>query len=79
MFGGPQGSGFAWRAERFSLPPMSAVFRIFLLSLVLAAPFLRAADHVIVTGGPALRVWEDLRVKPDLHDRWWGTCVRAST
>lgn len=37
------------------------------------------ADHVIVTGGPALRKWEDLRVKEDQHDRWWANFIRAST
>jgi hypothetical protein len=38
-----------------------------------------AADHVIVTGGPALRKWEDLRVVEDRHDRWWANFVRAAT
>ena len=38
-----------------------------------------AAEHVVVTGGPALRKWEDLRVKQDQHDRWWANFVRAST
>ncbi len=37
------------------------------------------ADHVIVAGGPALRKWEDLRVKNKQHDRWWGNFIRAST
>lgn len=37
------------------------------------------ADHVIVTGGPALRKWENLRIKEDQHDRWWANFVRAST
>jgi hypothetical protein len=37
------------------------------------------ADHVIVTGGPAMRKWENLRVKDDQHDRWWANFVRAST
>jgi len=37
------------------------------------------ADHVVVTGGPALRKWEDLRVKEDRHDRWWANFIRAST
>jgi hypothetical protein len=37
------------------------------------------ADHVIVTGGPALRQWENLRVTDDQHDRWWANFVRAST
>lgn len=35
--------------------------------------------HVILCGGPALRSWEDLRVGPDQHDRWWANFVRAST
>jgi hypothetical protein len=37
------------------------------------------AEHVIVCGGPALRKWEDYRIKDDQHDRWWGNFVRAST
>ena len=37
------------------------------------------ADHVIVTGGPALRQWENLRVQQDQHDRWWANFVRAAT
>ena len=35
--------------------------------------------HVILCGGPALRLWEDLRVEQDQHDRWWGNFIRAST
>lgn len=38
-----------------------------------------SADHVIVTGGPALRKWENLRVEKDRHDRWWANFIRAST
>lgn len=34
---------------------------------------------MLVTGGPALRKWENLRVKQDQHDRWWANFVRAST
>jgi hypothetical protein len=37
------------------------------------------ADHLVVTGGPALRKWENLRVAQDQHDRWWANFVRAST
>lgn len=37
------------------------------------------ADHVIVSGGPALRKWENLRIKEDQHDRWWANFIRAST
>ena len=48
-----------------------------LLSLWCAVP--AHADHVIVTGGPALRQWENFRVKKDQHDRWWANFVRAAT
>lgn len=50
----------------------------FCLILLAWVPPLRA-DHVVVTGGPALRKWEDLRVKPEQHDRWWANFVRAAT
>lgn len=54
------------------------------LCILLVACFLfvvpgRAADHVIVTGGPALRKWENFRVPRDQHDKWWANFVRAST
>lgn len=49
-----------------------------LLLFILLAPFARA-EHVILTGGPALRKWEDLRAPEDRHDRWWANFIRAST
>ena len=57
---------------------MIGFLRILLLaSLLLVVP--GRADHVIVTGGPALRKWENNRVPADQHDRWWANFVRAST
>ncbi len=50
-----------------------------LLLAFLALVSLASAEHVIVTGGPALRKWENLRVPRDQHDRWWANFVRAST
>lgn len=52
-----------------------------LASLWLAAAACAATqpEHVILTGGPAVRKWEDLRVPQDRHDRWWANFVRAST
>jgi len=55
---------------------MKSLLLLFVLSM--AAP-LSAKDHVILCGGPALRKWENLRVKKDRHDRWWANFVRAST
>ncbi len=49
------------------------------LILLLALTTLSQAEHVILTGGPALREWEDLRVERDRHDRWWANFIRAST
>ena len=48
------------------------------LSLLALASNSRA-DHVVVTGGPTLRKWEDLRVPDDQHDRGWANFIRAST
>lgn len=57
---------------------MTRILRLLLLtSLMLSAP--SRAEHLIVTGGPALRKWENLRNLPDQHDRWWANFVRAST
>jgi len=36
-------------------------------------------EHVILCGGPALRKWENLRIKNERHDNWWANFVRAST
>lgn len=60
------------------LSRMFGLFRFLLLASILLVLPVRA-DHVIVTGGPALRKWENLRVQKDQHDRWWANFVRAST
>jgi hypothetical protein len=50
---------------------------LLITALVLAS--VARANHVILTGGPALRQWENLRVEEDRHDRWWANFIRAST
>lgn len=50
-----------------------------LILLLMTISTVARANHVIVTGGPALRKWEDLRVTQDRHDRWWANFVRGST
>ena len=57
---------------------MSGLARIVAFAFFLLA-VTADADHVIVTGGPTLRKWENLRVQEDQHDRWWANFVRAST
>jgi len=60
--------------------PMIGISRaLLLIGLCFISAFSALADHVIVTGGPALRKWENLRVPQDQHDRWWANFVRAST
>ena len=57
---------------------MTRLLRLITFSAILLASWCQA-EHVIVTGGPALRRWENLRVKDDRHDHWWANFVRAST
>ncbi len=35
-------------------------------------------EHIILSGGPALRRWENLRRESDRHDRWWGNYIRPA-
>lgn len=35
-------------------------------------------EHIIVSGGPALRKWENLRAPGTQHDRWWGNFIRPA-
>lgn len=36
------------------------------------------SEFIIVSGGPALRQWENLRKQGEQHDRWWGNFVRTA-
>ncbi len=57
---------------------MSGIGRFIVLTFLLLST-LSQGEHVIVTGGPTLRKWENLRIPADQHDRWWANFVRAST
>jgi hypothetical protein len=57
---------------------MFGLVRVIALALLLLGSS-SFADHVIVTGGPALRKWENYRIADDQHDRWWANFVRAAT
>lgn len=35
-------------------------------------------EYLIVSGGPALRKFEDLRKPGEQHDRWWGNFIRTA-
>jgi len=35
-------------------------------------------EYLILSGGPALRKWENLRMPGTQHDRWWGNFIRPA-
>ncbi|MES2705544.1 MAG: hypothetical protein V4726_02965 [Verrucomicrobiota bacterium] len=35
-------------------------------------------DYVILSGGPALRTWENYRIPKDQHDRYWGNFIKSA-
>lgn len=48
--------------------------------LLASAPAAQAQqrEYVLVSGGPALRQWENLRRQGEQHDRWWGNFIRPA-
>lgn len=56
---------------------MKGLFFLASLLCLAVAPVAQATD-VILTGGVALRSWENYR-GPAAHDNWWANFVRAST
>lgn len=53
--------------------------RCLLTFLLLLLQSLVWADHVVVSGGPSLKRWEQYRVPEDQHDRWWANFIRGGT
>ena len=55
---------------------------ILLISLIILLPIATKAseggEHIIVSGGPALRHWEFYRQSDDQHDKWWGNFIRSA-
>ncbi|MBP7948749.1 MAG: hypothetical protein KA004_03770 [Verrucomicrobiales bacterium] len=41
-------------------------------------PDYRRTEYVVCSGGPALRKFEEYRVKDDRHDRYWGNFITAA-
>ncbi len=36
-------------------------------------------EYIIVSGGPAMRRWENFRRAGEQHDRWWGNFIATAT
>jgi hypothetical protein len=52
-----------------------------LLFALLAASLTSAiadTEYIVVSGGPAVRQFEDLRKPQEQHDRWWGNFIRTA-
>lgn len=52
------------------------VLATFCTEAAAAAP--RRGEYILVSGGPALRKWEDMRAPGTQHDRWWGNFIRPA-
>ncbi|MBB5034958.1 hypothetical protein [Prosthecobacter vanneervenii] len=51
---------------------------LFLLTFGLALPAVADTEYLVVSGGPAVRQFEDLRKPGEQHDRWWGNFIRTA-
>lgn len=51
-----------------------------LLAILIASITSAVADteYIVVSGGPAVREFEDLRKPAEQHDRWWGNFIRTA-
>ena len=55
--------------------------RLRLFLALLAASITSAVadtEYIVVSGGPAVRTFEDLRKPQEQHDRWWGNFIRTA-
>ena len=61
---------------------MSRILILFLFVLTLlpskAQQSYLTNEYVICSGGPAIRAFEDYRVRADRHDRYWGNFITAA-
>lgn len=57
-------------------------FPRWLIALLLAVGIHQAnaqsTEYIIVSGGPALRQWENLRRTGEQHDQWWGNFIATA-
>ncbi|MCB1277488.1 hypothetical protein [Prosthecobacter sp.] len=51
---------------------------LFLFTCGFASKSVADTEYLIVSGGPAVRQFEDLRRPGEQHDRWWGNFIRTA-
>ena len=64
--------------NRFFLPGLFTLLFAALLSPQQASAQAKGGEHIIISGGPALRKWESYRAPGTQHDRWWGNFIRPA-
>ncbi len=48
------------------------------IGLIAQTASAQQSEYLIVSGGPALRKWEDMRRAGEQHDRWWGNFIATA-
>jgi hypothetical protein len=64
--------------SRRSSPLVLLALGLLVFFSVYATASAQTREYLIVSGGPALRKWEDLRAPGTQHDRWWGNFIRPA-
>ncbi len=60
------------------MPRLALITLLVLGALLPATASASEGEYIVVSGGPALRLWEDYRTGDDQHDKWWGNFIRAA-
>ncbi len=50
----------------------------FAIDFLRGGPSAKNGEFIILSGGPALKRWENLRPEESRHDQWWGNFVRSA-
>ena len=51
---------------------------VLLAAFIVQSAHAQSFEYIIVSGGPALRKWENLRLAGEQHDRWWGNFIATA-
>lgn len=51
---------------------------VLIAALVVQTAHAQSFEYLVVSGGPALRKWENLRRNGEQHDRWWGNFIATA-
>ncbi|HEY1050611.1 MAG TPA: hypothetical protein VGE39_12670 [Prosthecobacter sp.] len=54
------------------------VATFFLLTCGLVTQAAADTEYIVVSGAPAVRKFEDMRIPAEQHDRWWGNFIRPA-